>query len=60
MLSRTAWGRFWGARLVCALRGNLPVRLGRFLDDASRIGLVYRVGPHYCLRNARFRQLLRP
>lgn len=57
-LGSTTWGRFWAARLACALRGQLPLRLGRFLEDASRLGIVYRVGPHYCLRHSRLKHFL--
>ncbi|MGW4109782.1 hypothetical protein ACWEFJ_02780 [Actinosynnema sp. NPDC004786] len=58
LLSASVWGGYLGARLTCAFRGQLPWRLGAFLDDTSRIGLLQRVGAHYAFRHARLRAVL--
>jgi hypothetical protein len=60
-VTTTAWSRFCLARVWLALRGNVPLRLMAFLDDAHRRGVLRRVGPSYEFRHARLRaQLARP
>lgn len=52
LLSR-AWGAFAFARLWLALRGHLPLRLMRFLDDAHQRGVLRRSGTVYQFRHER-------
>jgi hypothetical protein len=41
-----------------AMRWHTPVRLMRFLDDASRRGVLRRIGPLYQFRHARLQDYL--
>lgn len=43
-----------------ACRGDLPLRLMPFLDDAHRLGLLRAVGPVYQFRHAEFQDHLAP
>lgn len=52
VLSR-AWGAFAFTRLWLALRGQLPLRLMRFLDDAHRRGVLRQSGTVYQFRHER-------
>jgi hypothetical protein len=45
------WGRYRLAATVLAVRGRLPWRLARFLDDAYRLGVLRQVGPVYQFRH---------
>ncbi len=57
VLSR-AWGSFCLARSWLALRGHLPWRLMRFLDDAHRRGVLRQSGAVYQFRHATLRDHL--
>ncbi|HXL19229.1 MAG TPA: hypothetical protein VN961_17075, partial [Streptosporangiaceae bacterium] len=57
VLSR-AWGAFVLSRSWLALRGQLPPRLMRFLDDAHRRGVLRQVGGVYQFRHARLQDRL--
>jgi hypothetical protein len=57
VLSR-AWGAFALARLWLALRGHLPWRLMRFLDDAHSRGVLRQSGTVYQFRHERFQNHL--
>jgi hypothetical protein len=52
-LPSNAWFRFRCAHAWLALRGLLPWRLMRFLDDAHRKGFLRRAGAAYEFRHAR-------
>ncbi|PZS40717.1 MAG: hypothetical protein DLM62_01390 [Pseudonocardiales bacterium] len=52
VLSR-AWGAYALSRIWLALRGDLPWRLMRFLDDAHRRGVLRQSGAMYQFRHAR-------
>ncbi|MGH3830410.1 MAG: NACHT domain-containing protein [Pseudonocardiaceae bacterium] len=52
LLSR-AWGTYTGSRIWLALRGDLPWRLMRFLDDAHHRGVLRQSGAMYQFRHAR-------
>ncbi|MEU8183554.1 NACHT domain-containing protein [Micromonospora sp. NPDC049047] len=54
----TAWGRFAVARAWFALRGELPIRLIGFLDDAHHRGVLRQIGGVYQFRHARLRERL--
>lgn len=54
----TAWGRFSVARAWFALRGELPIRLIAFLDDAHHRGVLRQIGGVYQFRHARLRERL--
>jgi DNA-binding SARP family transcriptional activator len=56
-LSR-AWGGFVLTRLWLALRGQAPIRLMRFLDDAHRRGVLRQAGAAYQFRHARLQDRL--
>jgi DNA-binding SARP family transcriptional activator len=56
-LSR-AWGVFALTRIWLAMRGHLPLRLIRFLDDAHRRGIFRQVGAAYQFRHALLRDRL--
>jgi hypothetical protein len=47
-----AWLAYLIAITILALRGELPLRLLAFLDDAHRLGLLRNVGPIYQFRHA--------
>jgi DNA-binding SARP family transcriptional activator len=53
-----AWGGFAVTRLWLALRGQLPLQLMRFLDDAHRRGVLRQVGAVYQFRHARLQDHL--
>ncbi|HET8657375.1 MAG TPA: hypothetical protein VFM55_00060 [Micromonosporaceae bacterium] len=54
----TIWGRFVFARAWLSLRGRLPLRLMRFLDDAHRRGMLRQSGAVYQFRHARLQDRL--
>ncbi|HET8660300.1 MAG TPA: NACHT domain-containing protein [Micromonosporaceae bacterium] len=54
----TIWGRFLLARVWLSLRGQLPLRLMRFLDDAHRRGVLRQAGAVYQFRHARLQDRL--
>lgn len=58
VLGTTAWGRFCLVRLWLAARGELPLRLMRFLNDAHRRGVLRQVGGVYQFRHLRLRDRL--
>jgi len=53
-----AWGGFVVGRGWLALRGRLPWRLMRFLDDAHRRGVLRQSGAVYEFRHARLQDHL--
>ncbi|HEX3587993.1 MAG TPA: NACHT domain-containing protein [Pseudonocardiaceae bacterium] len=53
-----AWGSFCLVRIWLALRGQLPWRLMRFLDDAHRRGVLRQSGAVYQFRHARLQDRL--
>ncbi|MBZ4320102.1 NACHT domain-containing protein [Streptomyces huiliensis] len=57
-LAAHAWPHYTLARLLLALRGELPWRLQAFLAEAHRLGILRRVGPVYQFRHARLRNRL--
>jgi hypothetical protein len=57
VLSKT-WGAFAFSRTWLALRGHLPWRLMRFLDDARRRGVLRQAGGVYQFRHARLQDHL--
>ena len=57
-LQRRAWGGWLLFKLVHAVRGDLPWRLARFLDDARRRGVLRQAGPGYHFRHLRLRDHL--
>jgi hypothetical protein len=56
-LSRS-WGAFVGIRLWLGSRGQLPLRLMRFLEDAHQRGVLRQVGAVYQFRHARLQDRL--
>ncbi|MBI0314358.1 hypothetical protein [Streptomyces javensis] len=52
---RTQWGAYTITHILLALRGRMPWRLARFLDDAHRLGVLRQVGSLYQFRHARLR-----
>ena len=58
MLLSRAWGAFVLSRGWLALRGQAPLRLMRFLDDAHRRGVLRQVGGVYQFRHARLQDCL--
>ncbi|MFI6258205.1 hypothetical protein ACIBCL_19185 [Micromonospora zamorensis] len=54
----SAWGQYTVARLWLAGRGRLPFRLGRFLADAERAGVLRRAGHEYRFRHAGMSEVL--
>ncbi|MFC0843384.1 NACHT domain-containing protein [Streptomyces noboritoensis] len=57
-LAASAWGWFLLTRSWLALRGQLPWRLMRFLDDAHRRGVLRQAGAVYQFRHARLQDTL--
>lgn len=57
-LATSVWGRYIMAKTWAAVRGELPWRLIRFLDDAHRRGVLRRAGAVYQFRHARLQQYL--
>lgn len=57
-LAASAWGWFLLTRSWLALRGRLPWRLMRFLDDAHRRGVLRQAGATYQFRHARLQDSL--
>lgn len=57
-LATSVWGRYIVAKAWAAIRGELPWRLMRFLDDAHRRGVLRRAGAVYQFRHARLQQYL--
>jgi hypothetical protein len=53
-----AWVCFTIVRCWCAIRGELPWRTMRFLDDAARRGVLRRVGAEYQFRHLRLQEHL--
>ncbi|MFI5687631.1 NACHT domain-containing protein [Streptomyces sp. NPDC051636] len=54
----SAWSWFLLTRVWLALRGRLPWRLMRFLDDAHRRGILRQAGAVYQFRHARLQDHL--
>ncbi|HZM82753.1 MAG TPA: NACHT domain-containing protein [Candidatus Limnocylindrales bacterium] len=57
-LATSVWGRYIVAKAWLAIRGDLPWRLMRFLDDAHRRGVLRRAGAVYQFRHARLQDHL--
>ncbi|WP_405891240.1 hypothetical protein OG427_37160 [Streptomyces sp. NBC_00133] len=57
-LAASPWGWFLVSRFWLALRGQLPWRLMRFLDDAHRRGVLRQAGAVYQFRHARLQDHL--
>lgn len=55
---RTAWASYQVAKTWLALRGDVPWRLMRFLDDARERGVLRANGPAYQFRHVRLRDHL--
>lgn len=53
-----AWGAYTFARFYLALRGRIPWRLMRFLDDARERGVLRQSGKVYQFRHERLREYL--
>ncbi|KAA2252404.1 NACHT domain-containing protein [Solihabitans fulvus] len=53
-----SWGAFVLARTWLALRGQTPLRLTRFVDDAHRRGVLRQAGAVYQFRHARLQDRL--
>jgi hypothetical protein len=58
MLGGTASGAYLHTVRSLALRRRVPWRLGRFLDDMHRVGVLDHTGPVYRFRYPRLRQNL--
>jgi hypothetical protein len=58
MLGGTSWGQFTVARVWLAIRGQLPLRLMGFLDDAHRREVLRQAGAVYQFRHARLQDHL--
>lgn len=54
----TIWGRFLLARIWLSSRGQLPLKLMQFLDDAHRRGVLRQAGAVYQFRHARLQDRL--
>lgn len=48
----SAWAQFLMARIWLGLRGQTPLRLMTFLNDAHKLGVLRQVGPYYQFRHA--------
>jgi hypothetical protein len=57
-LVTTHWGAFMSARLMSSAKGLLPFRLAQFLADASRMGILVRIGSSYYFKHADLRDFL--
>jgi hypothetical protein len=57
VLSR-AWGAFMVLRVYLAVRGQLPLRLMRFLDDAHQRGILRQSGTMYQFRHRALQEWL--
>jgi hypothetical protein len=57
-LRRSAWAQFVVTRFWLAMRGYLPLKLLRFLDNAHRRGVLRRTGAVYQFRLAMLQDLL--
>ncbi|WP_199782985.1 NACHT domain-containing protein, partial [Streptomyces alboniger] len=57
-LAASTWGWYSLSRIWLALRGQLPWRLMRFLDDAHRRGVLRQAGAVYEFRHARLQDRL--
>jgi hypothetical protein len=57
-VSSRAWGSFCLLQIWLALRGHLPWRVMRFLDDAHRRGVLRQSGAVYQFRHARLQDQL--
>jgi len=57
-LTSNAWGRLHVALAILAVRGKLPLRLFRFLDDAHRREVIRHSGPFYQFRHRRLQECL--
>ncbi|KOU61090.1 hypothetical protein ADK57_28580 [Streptomyces sp. MMG1533] len=57
-LRNSASGRYWVTVFWLALRGRLPWRLMRFLDDAHARGVLRQAGSFYQFRHARLQDVL--
>jgi hypothetical protein len=55
---RTSWGQFTIARAWLAARGELPLRLMAFLDDAHHRGVLRQAGAVYQFRHAQLQDHL--
>jgi hypothetical protein len=58
MQANSAWGGFVLTKLILASRGDVPLRLMTFLEDAERVGILRRLGPQYEFRSDLFRTYL--
>ena len=52
------WGSFAVIRLWLWLRRKLPLRLMKFLDDATRRGILRQIGPTYVFRHSKVQKYL--
>ncbi|WP_203227476.1 hypothetical protein [Streptomyces aurantiacus] len=57
-LAASTWGWYLLSRTWLALRGDLPWRLMRFLDDAHQRGVLRQAGAVYQFRHARLQDRL--
>jgi hypothetical protein len=57
-LAATSWGQFTILRTWLAVRGQLPLRLMAFLDDAHHRGVLRQAGAAYQFRHARLQDHL--
>jgi hypothetical protein len=53
-----AWVSFGFTRWWCGMRGYLPLRTMRFLDDAHQRGVLRQVGAEYQFRHVRLQDYL--
>ena len=53
-----SWASFAFARLMLALRGRIPWRLMRFLQEARQVGVLRQTGTIYQFRHARLQDRL--
>jgi hypothetical protein len=58
LLSRSSWGLYLTARLSLAMHGRVPWRLGAFIADAHRRGVLRQVGSVYQFRHSKLRDRL--
>jgi hypothetical protein len=57
-LGSTSWGQFTIVRVWLAIRGQLPLQLMAFLDDAHHRGVLRQAGAVYQFRHARLQDHL--
>jgi len=58
VLPGRAWGDFVACRLLLAARGQMPLRLMSFLEDAHQRGVLRQAGAVYQFRHARLQDRL--